>query len=173
MPALYIENDAALILDQFQMVLTRSLINDAEFICHIGDRDRGGVIDGVTAGSPNVISSPGHGLSNGDQVIITQVRGVTDCKGLYTVANVTADTFQLSGSSGTGELLPFGTPAWYPVIPGAVNLSIEYVTGSRARYLLLLPGDLPFANGGRYIAIIDGVGFNFHREFRFEGRVWN
>lgn len=175
MSTLYIETDAAMLLDRFQMALTGSIINNADFVCSIGNRDRSGLIAGVVAGTPHVVTSPDHGLSNGEEIIVTQVRGVSDCKGVYSVANVSTHTFELVGSSGSGAFLtePAGTPRWYVTVPGATNLSLEYQIGSQGRYMLLLPGSLPFANRGRYVAIVDAVGFHFHREFYFSGKVWN
>lgn len=63
-------------------------------------------ITGVTKANPAVVTAAGHGFNNGDKVYITGVGGMTlqswggttslNDK-LYTVANKTADTFQLSG----------------------------------------------------------------------------
>lgn len=62
-----------------------------------------GDITGVTQANPGVVTSPGHGLVNGDQVLISSVGGMTQLNGnTYTVAGATADTFQLSGTNTTG-----------------------------------------------------------------------
>lgn len=169
---IYLETDGALIIDQLRMVLSGSYINSAVFSVSIGNRSHTGPITAVTAGTPHVITSAVHGLNNGDQIIVTQVQGVTDCKGVYEVANKTTDTFELLDSSGTGTFSLEGTPRWYRAVPGAVDMTPDYVAASRGRYVLPLSGLLPFANRGKYIAVIEGVGFNFHREFLFDGRVW-
>ena len=57
-----------------------------------------GSITGVTQANPAVVTSADHGLSNGENVRITGVTGMTKINnGIFTTANVTTDTFQLSG----------------------------------------------------------------------------
>ena len=64
---------------------------------------RSAVITAATAANPVVITSVGHGLSNGDKVGIFDVVGMTEINGLgFTVAGVSANTFQLSGINGSG-----------------------------------------------------------------------
>jgi Flp pilus assembly protein TadG len=50
------------------------------------------------------VTAKGHGLANGDEVVITGVSGMsqinTSTNATWTVSNVTADTFRLSGSYG-------------------------------------------------------------------------
>lgn len=59
-------------------------------------------ITGATAANPVVITSNAHGFSNGDEVVITEVKGMTQLNGnRYTIANVAANTFELSGVNGT------------------------------------------------------------------------
>ena len=62
-------------------------------------------ITGITQANPAVVTSTSHGLSNGDQVYITEVVGMTEINSAtvpYTVANVTTNTFELSGIDSTG-----------------------------------------------------------------------
>ncbi|MEW5705086.1 MAG: ubiquitin-activating E1 FCCH domain-containing protein [Pseudomonadota bacterium] len=55
-------------------------------------------ITGITQANPAVVTSVGHGLANGDRVILDDVVGMTEVNDRYfTVANVSADTFQLEG----------------------------------------------------------------------------
>ena len=68
-----------------------------------------GVITKATNSSPIVITSAGHHLANGHQVSITGVNGNTAANGLFTVANVTANTFELVGSVGNGTYTSGGT----------------------------------------------------------------
>lgn len=59
-------------------------------------------ISGASNATPIVITSVAHGLSNGDQVDIAYLATNTAGNGVWTVANKTADTFELSGSVGNG-----------------------------------------------------------------------
>jgi hypothetical protein len=58
-------------------------------------------ITGATAANPVVISSTAHGLSNGDEVYISGVSGMTELNGRnLLVANKTANAFQLTDLNG-------------------------------------------------------------------------
>ena len=60
-------------------------------------------ISGATRANPVVITAASHGLSNSDQIGIFDVTGMVELNGNgYTVANVTTNTFELSGINGTG-----------------------------------------------------------------------
>lgn len=60
-------------------------------------------ISGATKANPVVITSNGHGFTNGDRVRITGVSGMTQLNNkIYTVASASTNTFQLSGVNGTG-----------------------------------------------------------------------
>jgi hypothetical protein len=59
-------------------------------------------ISGATNATPIVITNTGHNLQNGDLVEITGVNGNTAANGIRTVANRTANTFELSGIAGNG-----------------------------------------------------------------------
>lgn len=66
-------------------------------------------ITGATHASPIVVTSAAHGLSNGTRVTITGVGGNTAANGTFVVANKTADTFELEGSTGNGAYTSGGT----------------------------------------------------------------
>lgn len=57
-------------------------------------------ITNATNATPITVRVNGHGYVNGNQVLITEVKGNTNANGQWTIANVTVDTFQLVGSSG-------------------------------------------------------------------------
>lgn len=60
-------------------------------------------ITGATQANPVVITAIAHGLANGDKATLADVGGMIEINGIeYTVANVTANTFELSGIDGTG-----------------------------------------------------------------------
>jgi hypothetical protein len=73
-------------------------------------------ITGATNASPIVVTTSfSHGLVNGDQVTIQNAAGNTAANGTWTVANRTATTFELAGSTGNGAYTGNG------IIRGANN----------------------------------------------------
>ena len=59
---------------------------------------------GITQANPVVVTSVAHGFSNGDTIKISGVSGTTELNSRrFLVANVTADTFELSGENGTNH----------------------------------------------------------------------
>ena len=74
-------------------------------------------ITAATNATPIVITSAAHGLSNGDQVDIAYLATNTAGNGVWTVANKTTDTFELSGSVGNGATgLGFGGARATPLV---------------------------------------------------------
>lgn len=58
-------------------------------------------ITGATAANPVVITANSHGFSNGDTVVISDVEGMEEINDLiFTVANKTANTFELTNNLG-------------------------------------------------------------------------
>ena len=58
-------------------------------------------ITGITQANPAVVTASSHGYSNGDEVIITAVNGMTQINGKrYKVANKTTNTFQVTDLDG-------------------------------------------------------------------------
>lgn len=89
--------------------------DSASYVIELGDqymrffKDRGKVLDnattitGATQANPVVITDTGHPYSNGDKIIIQDVVGMTELNGgEYTIANKTANSYQLLGVDGTG-----------------------------------------------------------------------
>lgn len=61
-------------------------------------------ITGITAANPAVVSSTAHGYSNGDHVYISGVTGMDELNGRrFTVANKTANDFELSGEDSSNH----------------------------------------------------------------------
>lgn len=59
-------------------------------------------VQGVSNGLQALVTSAGHGFSNGDIVVITDVRGMTKVNNrTFTVVAATVNTFQLSGFNST------------------------------------------------------------------------
>lgn len=59
-------------------------------------------ITGATQANPCLISAAAHGFSNGDLIYISDVVGMTELnKRIFTIANITGGTFELSGVNST------------------------------------------------------------------------
>lgn len=68
--------------------------------------DNATTITGATNANPIVITDTAHPYSNGDEIIIQGVAGMTELNGKkYTIANSATNTYELQGIDGTG----FGT----------------------------------------------------------------
>lgn len=76
-----------------------------------------GSITGATQANPVVITSTGHGLSNGDKVKISSVGGMTEINDrVFTVAGSTSNTFQLSGEDGSSHTAYTSGGTWKKVM---------------------------------------------------------
>ncbi|MCA8995749.1 MAG: hypothetical protein KDA80_02160 [Planctomycetaceae bacterium] len=66
--------------------------------------------------TPVVITAPGHGLGNGDFVVVTGVGGNTAANGTFAVRVISADRFELENSAGNGAYTTGGsfTPVTSP-----------------------------------------------------------
>jgi hypothetical protein len=61
-------------------------------------------ISGITNAAPGVISSTGHGYSDGD-IVLLEVQGMTELNNrLFVVSGSATDSFQLEDVEGTGEI---------------------------------------------------------------------
>jgi len=59
------------------------------------------VISGITKANPAVVTANSHGYSNGDEVVITAVAGMTEVNGKrFLVADKTTNTFELQNKDG-------------------------------------------------------------------------
>ena len=59
-------------------------------------------ISGITKANPAVVTATSHGYSNGDEVVITAVAGMTEVNGKrFLVADKTTNTFELQDKDGT------------------------------------------------------------------------
>jgi hypothetical protein len=62
-----------------------------------------GIQGGTTSGTPIVVTSTAHGLNNGDVVRVMNNTANPRANGVWTVANASANTFELSGTIGDGS----------------------------------------------------------------------
>ena len=76
--------------------LKMQVIKDGGFVL------KSATISGVTQANPAVVTATAHDFNNGELVTITGVVGMTELNGnTYTVANATANTFELQGIDST------------------------------------------------------------------------
>ena len=103
-------------------------------------------IEDITQASPAVVTSTGHGLLNGQTLVIQDVQGLTSpvdgssaVNGkAFVVANAAANTFELSG---------LDTSTFYEYSTGgtvAIGGSINYATGAYVISWLTLAGTTPY-----------------------------
>jgi hypothetical protein len=86
-----------------------------------------GAVTGATNASPIVITSVAHGRSNNDLLALVDVGGNTAPNDIiWQIANVTADTFELRGSTGNGTYTSGGT--WIKV-SGQTNSGVTTQDG--------------------------------------------
>lgn len=105
-------------------------------------------ITGISTSNPTLVTSPSHGFSNGDQVVVSGVRGMTKVNNrTYTVINASTNTFQLQGFNGS-MLDPY---AGGGVVGRIVEVATPYINGmvadvrftQSADVLYMVHGDVP------------------------------
>ncbi len=99
----------------------RSILTDLD------DYQVGSGITGATNATPIVITITAHGLSNGDHVAITGVGGNTAANAVWLISAVTANTFELDGSIGSGA---FTSGGYCVLLNGDLNLD-DIAAGAR------------------------------------------
>lgn len=127
-------------------------------------------VSGITKANPAVVTATGHTFQNGDEVILYNVGGMTQVnQNIYTVANVTANTFELSGvnssayttytSGGTATKRAAGSPLYisraeqhsfdtcYVVSYGRPSVTLDFANSSFP-YFDLLELDILFEGAG-------------------------
>lgn len=161
---LYTDNDMDVVVESLQLADDFSLITDAELTVSLCRLDRKGDITEATNDSPIQVTSVAHGLSDGDQVCITDVEGNTAADGPHTVTVVDADNFELDGSVGSAAYESGGK--WYLGVVGAVGLPLTY-SSVRKRYRGVLPAGLPIIDKGKYRRIINCSNYGLQWEDDF------
>ena len=114
-----------------------------------------GITD-VSNATPIVITSPGHGLGTGDQVIVQGVTGDLAANGVWTVTSTGGNTFSLDQSVGTGVYTGGGTfqkvfgihsggqaDLHFSLAADPVDPNLVYIAGDRQD----LPGNATNGNG--------------------------
>ena len=106
------------------------------------------VITAITQANPGVVSVAAHGYSNGDEVFISSVSGMTQVNDrTLKVAGVTAGTFQLQEIDGT----PLDTTGYDAYISGGTSARIYKITTVYPESSL---SDLQFAQSADVVTIV-------------------
>lgn len=94
-------------------------------------------ITAITKASPAVVTSNGHGYSNGDEVYITSVVGMTQVNGHRFIVNgVTANTFALYDYNGTAiDSSSYTAYSSGGTARKAVKIATNWTTGADYKYL--------------------------------------
>lgn len=105
-------------------------------------------ITGATNANPIVITSNGHGLTNGLRVVVAGVGGNTAANGTWTVASVTANTFALTSAIGNGAYTSGGT--WHVVGMYRYEIDLTQANGfaSGQNYFVLFSFAISAAQNG-------------------------
>lgn len=126
------------------------------------------VVTDATNATPIVVSVASHGYSNGDGIRIASVTGNTAANGDWSIANVTAGTFELVDSSGNGAYISGGTSDKYSaaahIFEGDETIQDEAWNGNDGRNPGFNAGDRKIRRGQYGLAkqVSDHV---FHNAF--------
>lgn len=145
-----VENDNNIVVRGLKRAFERTPVIDATLVFTLVERkeDTEHLITAMTNASPIVVTSAGHGLSNGDQVLVRFAEGNTAAnRGVWTVANKTTDTFELAGSTGNGVWTANGE--WWLVVPNAVEIAMTY-SSTQDAYRGIAQGNLSLDLDTRY-----------------------
>jgi len=113
-------------------------------------------ISGATKANPVVITATGHGLSDGDEIMIRNVSGMTQLNGKgFTVANKTANTFELSGIDGTSYSTYTSGGDIHHAIDGSAYSA--YVSGGEARVRVTSVSGLDHLEGETVKLLLEGA----------------
>ncbi|MEM7810286.1 MAG: hypothetical protein AAF532_02250 [Planctomycetota bacterium] len=171
MRAIYPENDMLVTFAGVEDLADGSFVNDLDLRMTIGelstdDEDdpivREGEVTAVTSVEPVTLFSAGHGLANGDRVVVHSVGGVGRSRGTHTVANRTDDTFELSGVNHAGATYE-GGGRWHRVVDGADEVPIVFEAGSSGDYAGKLDGTASLVVDRPYFAVFYDVGLYAYR----------
>lgn len=146
-----VENDNNIVVDGLRKMREQTYVSDASLVFTLvyAKQDDQQLITGLSNASPIVLTSASHGLNNGDEVLVRFAEGNTAAnREVWTVANKTANTFELSGSTGNGAWTAEGE--WWKCVPNAVEVALTYVSGSNGRYIGVCQGSLMLRLGTRY-----------------------
>jgi hypothetical protein len=150
----FVDNVNIVELARLQEASNGALITDAELTLSIGSKSESGTLTGASIIAGVItLTAPDHGLTTGDQVIVTQVESPAAAVGVWEITVTDANHFRLEGASGTGTWTATTAARWYRGVTGATGLSPD-IAADTATYSWQLPDTLPLISGAEYIAII-------------------
>lgn len=83
-------------------------------------------ITGITQANPGVVTAAAHGFSNGDKVIFFDIGGMVELNGnVYTVANATTNTFEISSTDTTSFTAFTSGGQVGPHVPSSGNMRVK------------------------------------------------
>jgi len=91
-------------------------------------------ITSITLASPAKVTSPGHGLSDGDQVLIYGVTSPEEVNGYHIVTSASTNTFALDGFD-SSELDSYGGTGFFTAFSASANDWIPYAARSGAGFM--------------------------------------
>lgn len=120
-------------------------------------------VSGITAANPGVVTATAHGFSNGDEVVLWDVEGMTELNGQkWTIANVTANTFEIGDTSSYTAYESGGVALGYVSSHRGIfcqSPSLKSVTGAtQANPVVLTVAAHGFSNGDEiYVSDLGGM----------------
>lgn len=114
------------------------VLRDAKHLDCMRTYDSPLTITAITKANPAVVTSVGHGLSNGDSVLLSDIVGMTELNDIRVeIANVAANTFELVGIDSSAYT--------------------TYVSGGEARKLVTVISGLSHLEGETVSVVTDGA----------------
>lgn len=146
-----VENDTDIYVKDLKRAAERTAVTDAQLVYTLvyAKQDDQQLITALTNATPIVLTSVAHGLVNGDKVLVRFAEGNTAAnRKVWTVANKTTDTFELSGSVGNGAWTAEGE--WWKVVTSADEVAMSIVSGTTNHYRGVAQGSLGLRLDTRY-----------------------
>lgn len=160
MITLLIDNGNNLIVPDLSYSFDGEPIADAVISVTLGRKDHSGEITGASAADPIVITSPAHGLTTNDYIVMTKVVGNKGANGVFQVTVLTANTFSLQGSTHTNPYINNGV--WYKAVTGVieVTLTLDGVSTYRGSF----SRDVDLEDPVKYIGVLEIENYPVHLE---------
>jgi hypothetical protein len=117
-----------------------------------------GIITAATGATPIVVTSPSHGLQNGDHIYVYGNVGIVGANGWHTVANKTTDTFQMEGTFGSGNVSSGSIAAVSNTTPVRITTTASHFLATND--WVYISGATGIASGMYAISVVDADEFD-------------